>query len=373
MTNEKEGFAGKMPAPGAPAEPMGEQLVAQGASLIRLENTTQMQISVQRPRDESKILSAALKELEIYPSMAEEVLYSKPVGKDENNKMKYAEGLSIRTAESLANRWTNSAFGCDIVSEDPEGVILAAVFVDYQENTRHVIQKKVSRYYKSKAGAKVMHSPDRFSDVVIPANQSKILREVILRSLPAGLKQEYEDKARAILGSGDAKKRTTKLVAGFMRLGVSKSKLEELAGKKVEDLTPEEITELIGVGNAIRDGETTADQLIVEKTASEKLTERMGAGKDTPKAPDAEKQTAVDQKPASQTPTAAAGATSTDLSGERLRLYEAVAEMAAGDMIEMGAILTKLSSGVISDKASLLKADDSMVGSVAKKLGAKKG
>lgn len=328
-----------------PADNPQAELLREGAAIVRLENNTQMQIAVQRPRDEAKILSDALKELDLYPSMAEEVMYSKPVGKDDNGKMKYAEGLSIRTAESLANRWSNSAFGCEIVTEDEQGVILAAVFLDYEANTRHVVQKKVSRYYKAKTGEKRLHPPDRFTDIVIPANQSKLLREVILRSLPAGLKKEYEEKARKILGSGDKMKRSTKLVAGFLRLGVSKSKLEELAGKKVDDLTPEEITDLIGVGNAIRDGETTIEQLIVEKTAGEKLADRMGNGTAKP---------AEDQKPL-ETPTGAG------LTGMRLSLYEKVADMAAGDILEMNKILTTLSGGKIKSKDDLVGAADKLV------------
>lgn len=365
MDKEKEGFVGKVGEGGGPTS-VGSELVAQGASLIRLENTTQIQISMQNPRDEAKILGDALKELDLYPSMAEEVLYSKPVGKDENNKMKYAEGLSIRTAESLANRWKNSAYGCDIVSEDAEGVILAAVFLDYENNCRHVLQKKVSRYYKSKQGQKVLHPADRFADVVIPANQSKLLREVILRSLPAGLKLEYEAKARTILGSGDAKKRTTKLVAGFIRLGISKSKLEELAGK-IDDLSPEEITNLIGVGNAIRDGETTIDQLIIEKNNAEKLQDVM-SGDGAKKGPDAAKPADLGTQSVS-TPTAAAPApTEAGLSGDRLALYNLAASKGAGDLFETDALLAKHSSNLIKNKADLLKADDALVASVLKKL-----
>jgi hypothetical protein len=373
---DQEGFVGKMEETTGPAAPMGEQLVAQGATIVKLENQTQMTVAVQRPRDEVKILAAALKELDTYPSMADEVLYRKPVGK-ENGVQKYAEGLSIRTAESLANRWCNSAFGCDIIHDDEQGVILAAVFLDYESNTRRVLQKKVSRMYKASqsAGGGMKRTPDdRFYDVVVPANQSKLLREVILRSLPAGLKLEYENRARQIMLGGDAKKLTTKLVQGFIRLGVSKSKLEELAGKRIDDLTPEEIANLIATGNAIREGETTIEQLIVEKSASEKLTERMtAAGKEAPKGPDADKKPETEAKTTPTDPVPASAATSGGLTGPKLALYEAVAEMAAGDLLEMNAVLAKLSGGVIKDKETLIKADDAMVASVAKKVSSKKG
>src|SRR5512137_1875260 len=102
-----------------------------------------MSVAVQHPSSEERILTAALKELDLYPSMAEEALYMKPVGKNlTTGKMTYAEGLSIRTAESLANRWKNSSFGCEIVGEDYDTVSLAAVFLDYEENTRHVVMAR---------------------------------------------------------------------------------------------------------------------------------------------------------------------------------------------------------------------------------------
>lgn len=348
------------------------ELLREGAALIRLENNTQMQIAIQRPRDEAKILSDALKELELYPSMADEVLYSKPVGK-EDGVQKYATGLSIRTAESLANRWTNSAYGCDIIAEDAESVTLAAVFMDYENNTRHVLQKKVSRYYKNKQGVKVMTPPDRFADVVIPANQSKILREVILRSLPAGLKTEYEDKARVILGAGDKVNRENKMLRAFMRLGISKSQLEEIAGKKVSEFSPDDITAHIAIHNALRDGETTVEQLIAEKTAGEKLADRLGNAKTTPVEPS---KTSPDaQGGAGQAPNAGKplNASSEGLTGSRLALWNKIGEMAGGEPSEMGKIASNLSGGKITDRETLITTADIVVQeAIAKMTGGKK-
>lgn len=359
MAEPKQELLDKMP--GAAGEDPRMEILKEGGALIRLENTTQMQIAVQRPRDEAKILSDSLKELELYPSMAEEVLYSKPVGKEEGtNQQKYVTGLSIRTAESLANRWTNSAYGCDVIAEDADSVTLAAVFMDYENNTRHVMQKKVSKSYKAKGGAIVRYPPDRFNDVVLPANQSKLLREVILRSLPAGLKSEYEDKARTILGAGDKTNRSNKMLRAFLRLGIAKSQLEELAGKKVADFTNDDISEYIGIHNALRDGETTMGQLIAEKTGAEKLGDRMNKNGQQP------------QGAPAQPSTPAAAPTPAGLTGMRLALYEKVAEMAAGDMLEMGKILTNLSGGKIKGKEDLIAAADDVVSAAIDKMGGKK-
>ncbi len=234
-------------------------LVAQGASIVRLENHTQMQIAIQHPRDEAKILSASLKELDLYPSMAEEALYMKPVGKNpDTNAMTYAEGLSIRTAESLANRWTNSSFGCEIVGEDEETVTLAAVFLDYEMNTRHVVMARVSKSFKKRNGQIVRRDPDRM-ELAVKAEQSKALREVILRSLPAGLKKEYENKVRALLKGGKVENRKAAVIARFESLNVPLATLETHRNKKMAEWTHDDIVALLGIANAIRDGELTKD------------------------------------------------------------------------------------------------------------------
>lgn len=230
------------------------ELVAQGATLVKLENDTQMAIAVQRPRDEAKILGAALKELDLYPSMAKEAIYVKPVGKDDSGQMKTAEGLSIRAAESLANRWDNSSWGTTIIAEDEESATIAAVFLDYEKNTRHVKEQRVSKFYKTRQGQIVRHGPDRF-DIVLGANGSKNLREVILRSLPAGLKKEYETKARGILKKEPLAQQRTAVLERFVELGVTQEQLEVWRQKPIKEWKREDVLDGLGLANAIRDGE----------------------------------------------------------------------------------------------------------------------
>lgn len=244
------------------------ELVASGFTLSRLENDVQMSISVQRPRDEEKILAGAMKELTLYPSLAEEAIYSKPVGKDENSgKMKYASGLSIRTAESLANRWGNNAYGCELAGETEDYAILTAVYLDYETNTRTVLQKRVSKSYKSRQKGVQRYSPDRF-DIILAANQSKLLREAILRRLPAGLKREYELKAKEILSAKPIGERQEKVIQSFSGIGVKKEQLEKLIGKTMAQFNHEDMDNLIGYYNALKDGETTIDALIEKQAAT---------------------------------------------------------------------------------------------------------
>ncbi len=239
-----------------------EKIIAQGNTLIKLENDTQMSIAIQRPRDEARILQSALKELELYPSMAEEAIYNKPVGKDDKGKQKIAEGLSIRAAESLANRWNNSSYGGSLIGEDEESGTVAAVFLDYETNTRHVIQKRVSKFYKQsgQSGKIVQYTPDRF-DTVASANISKVLREVILRSLPAGLKKEYENKAKMLLRGDKLQNRRAAILARFTELQITQEQLEGYKKKSLKEWKHDDITELLGLYNAIKDGEVNAEEV----------------------------------------------------------------------------------------------------------------
>lgn len=238
------------------------ELLEKGSSIVKLENDVQMKVSILRPRDEAAILKSVIAELELYPSCAEEAIYNKPVGKDDRGKMKFAEGLSVRSAESIANRWGNNAYGVEKVDEDGDSVTLAAVFLDYEHNTRRVIQKRVSKSYKKRSGGVVKYSPDRF-DIVLSANQSKLIREAVLRSLPAGLKKEYELKAKYLLGNKDKlMTRLNKMKLAFKKLGITEKNLEEIREKKVEDFINEDLIALLGIHNALKEGELTKEELL---------------------------------------------------------------------------------------------------------------
>lgn len=249
----------------------GAELIKSGANLVRLENATQISMAIQHPRQEAVILKQCLAELDLYPRAAEEAIYCKPVGKDpDTGDMKFAEGLSIRAAESIACRWGNSAFAIELTGDDGTVVTGLAIFLDYENNTRRAMAFSVSRKYKSKGGATYSYSEDRFHNTVVPAVASKKLREVILRSLPAGLKIEYETKARMVMEKL-AKAGPEKIdlaITSFARLGVSTQQLEKYLGMNIEAAraSNDALTKLRGVYEAIKDGETTIEEAFPKDT-----------------------------------------------------------------------------------------------------------
>jgi len=239
------------------------ELLKEGASIVKMENSTQMQIAVQHPRDEKKILAEALAELDLYPSMAKEAWYVRPVGKQEgSDSQKNAEGLSIRAAESLANRWNNSSYGTTILGEDDDAVKLAAVFLDYEKNIRHLTESRVSKFIKRHDGRVERLTPDRL-DLKVKAETSKILRERVLRSLPPGLRKEYENKVKAILSGSSRKGGVTlkDVLETFSTCKVFISQIEKYMGKAKDQWSKEDLITLLGIANSIKDGERTVDEV----------------------------------------------------------------------------------------------------------------
>lgn len=286
------------------------QLLGEGYTIMKLENDTQMSVAIQKPRKEDEILRDALAELDTYPSAAAEAIYCKPTGRlgkcpscgadtfykpacPRCNKLvpeTYAENLSIRTAESLANRWGNNAYGVEYAEETEAFGIVAAVFLDYETNVRRVIQRRVSKFYKKRGSTQVVQMmPDKF-DLKVAADSSRALREVILRSLPGGLKREYYLKAYSMLGkSGDIKARTQKMLAEFSRFGVTMEMLETLQGKSLAEFSQDDVTRLVGVYNTIRDGDcTVADIFQGDGKAEEKPDLKVAGGAPTATRPNAE-------------------------------------------------------------------------------------
>lgn len=247
-------------------EPISEgaqAILEKGAALVRIENMTQMRLAIQEPRDIAKIKKEVLAELQTYPESAFDAIYEKPVGKEKVGNewvQKYASGLSVRAAEALAYAWGNNAFAAEIVADDGTIVTGVAIYLDYEKNTRRAIPFRISRKYKA-AGSSVMKltPEDRFNDIVIPAKLSKVLREVILRSLPPGIKAEYEQRAREIIRKKEGD-RWGRVLRHFSKLGVSAEDLEEKMGKDPQALSDKDFEELIGMHNAIMDGETTVAQ-----------------------------------------------------------------------------------------------------------------
>ncbi len=227
-------------------------------AVIKIEHDQAAMMSKAEPRDLQMIQRELTNQFDAFPELAGEMVYEKPVGKDDDGVEKFATGLSIRAAETVMAVYRYTNIETD-VEELPSGnAKVTATFVDLQTGSIKKMNRIVSRFYKARGGAKVEHKPDRFWDIVVPNKTSLALREAILRSIPAGLKKWIWDQANARIDTQLDGEGIQKLIAAFAGIGVAAGDLEKyLDGKSLAKLEQEDRRRLLSVWNAIDQEEVT--------------------------------------------------------------------------------------------------------------------
>lgn len=229
-------------------------------AIVKMEQETIMSLAKAQKRDPDEILEHIAAQLRSYKSFAQEAIYVKPVGKDrETGKMKYARGPSIRMAEALAEAYGFNKVRCDVTIVDQDTVRVEATFTDYQRGRIWQDSGLVSKNYVGYNKQPRRHSDDRFYDVIVKAACSKRIREVILRSVPPGLRSELEAIVDKQLDSFLDEETVQKIVAQFSTKNVTAEMIEEHLGKRLASLTKEDRAILLGLWNAIKEGDQTVE------------------------------------------------------------------------------------------------------------------
>jgi len=230
-------------------------------AIIKMENDNMMALAAVHPRNYGAVLADIKDQLKTFKTFAQTAMYSKPVGKEPGGGMKYARGLSIRAAEALAISYEHNQCNVHVTPIDNDTARVEASFVDYERGSIWRTSGVVSKVYKTRNGGTMRHPDDRFYDVVCKAAGSKHIRECILRSVPPGLRSELEACVNEQLDEFLDDSTVNKVVAQFSQKGVSKEQLEGLLGKRLDAMTKDDRATLLGVWNAIEQGETTVAEL----------------------------------------------------------------------------------------------------------------
>jgi hypothetical protein len=250
-------------------------LVAQGATLMRVENESMLAVAIQRPRDEEKVLKAALKELQLVPEEARRAYYAIPYRErqmDGSYKMVNVEGPSIKAAMALARRWGNCSVTARTLNEDATGADIAGIFVDFETNFRVERPMRVSKVQKKRNGGTYTLDPQKWL-IAIQASASKAARNAALNGLPAYLVASYMRQAKTIAaGDPESKadpKKVDKVIEAFKRYDVALELLEKHLGAKRDEWMGDDLATLIGIGNALKDGQMTVADAFDLPTAEE--------------------------------------------------------------------------------------------------------
>lgn len=232
------------------------------ASLMALNSSEidcQIATAKRYPRSIRRFLQEAREMVTLSEDIASECIYSLPRGG------KSIEGPSARFAEIVASAWGNCRAGARVVGEDERFVTSQGVFIDLQRNV--AITYEVKRRITDKYGNKYQ---DDMIGVTSNAACSIGLRNAILKGVPKAFWRELYDEARRT-AIGDVKtlgSRRAAMLQHFGKMGVVPEqifRLLEIEGE--QDITLDQLATLKGMATALKDGDSTVEQMFGEEPA----------------------------------------------------------------------------------------------------------
>lgn len=226
-------------------------------AIVKMQDESIMSMAAARPRNHVTILEEVKSQIIAYPSFARAAMYSKPVGRDDGGKMKHVRGLSVRAAEALRNAYGYNKVNVEVDPIGDDAVRITATFVDYQSGNMWTDSGILSKFYKTRDKGTKRWDDDRFYNVVVKAEASKRVREVVLRSVPPGLKAELEAAIEDTVSSLLDAETIKKILSLFAKKGVTQEQIEKHLQKPASDWDQDDRLNLQGVWNAIEDGETS--------------------------------------------------------------------------------------------------------------------
>ncbi len=229
----------------------GSQLVAAGATLVKVTHEAMQAVSIQRPRDLEKINQAIIAELDRVQEWAIRGFYRKPVG---DGVM--ATGPSVYLTRIVARNFGNCSVRSYLAHQSDEIIQLSGVFLDLESNYLAERMQTVSAfawrkgrgdakgYYETLVGEKLMQA------ILIGA--SKAERNAVSAGVPDWIMQAAFAKCQK-LASDDTKKQLSKMVQTFATLGVSTEALvRHFDGEPLEKLSDDQYADLRGLATGIQ-------------------------------------------------------------------------------------------------------------------------
>lgn len=224
----------------------------------RAEIDQQITTAKKYPRSLKRFRDEALQMVTLTESIAKECIYALP-RKDASGSTKTIEGPSARFAEVIASAWGNCRAGARVVGESPEFVTAQGVFYDLERNV--AITYEVQRRITNSKGKR--YSTDMIG-VTANAACSIALRNAILKGVPKAFWNELYAATRKTI-AGDVKTLTNRradAIKEFAIFGVSEAQILAVLEKNgTQDIGVDDLVTLHGLLTAIRDGDSTPEEI----------------------------------------------------------------------------------------------------------------
>jgi len=219
---------------------------------------SQVSTAKRYPRSVSKFRKEALALACLDEETAGECLFALP------RSGKTIEGPSVRFAEILAYSWGNSRAEAMVIEEGATHVKAAGIFYDLERNV--AVRKVVARRITNKQGRRY---DDDMIGVTGNAASSIAYRNAVFAGIPKAIWKAIYSQARATsLGkAGTFGQTRQKMLDYYGKLGIKPEQLYKLLEVDgLEDVKEDQVIQLRGIANALRDGETTLEAVFSPRT-----------------------------------------------------------------------------------------------------------
>ena len=223
------------------------------------------------PRSVTRFIRQSTELATINPETAIACNYALPRGG------KLIEGPSVRLAEIVASQWGNCRYGARIVAEDSDFVTAQGVFHDLENNSfvtfevkRRIVDKYGKRYNADMIG------------VTSNAACSIALRNAVFKGVPKAIWDSiYRESRMVAAGSIETlAARRANALAEFAKLDVKPAEIYAVLGIDGKaDIGLDEMLTLGGLLTAIRDGDTTVEQVFKSPASTVSATSGIAAAK----------------------------------------------------------------------------------------------
>lgn len=165
-------------------------------------------------------------------------------------------GPSIRLAEEIARCYGNFQYGHRELSRT-EGKSEVEVFAwDMEKNNRSIRQITVQHTMDTKDGPRKLRDQKDIDDKIANV-ASKQVRGRILALVPKWMVESAIEECRKTLAGGNDEPisvRVRKMTQAFAKFGVTADHLERHLGHKLDEVLADELVDLMGIFNSIREG-----------------------------------------------------------------------------------------------------------------------
>lgn len=226
------------------------------AAITKSEIESQLDAAHKYPRKISTFITEAKFMISRSAEVASMCFYTLPPRNGGDGKS--ISGPSVRLAEIAASAYGNIHYGARPIDVGETEVTSQGVAWDLQKNVRVTVEKK--RRITNKHGK-------RFSDDMVITTQnaasSIALRDAVFRVIPRAYIKELETVARKVaVGNAETfADRRSRAFEYFAKMGATSDRVLARVGRtKIEEVTMNEMEDLLGYVTAIKDGHATVDE-----------------------------------------------------------------------------------------------------------------